>query len=83
MGHSTTPTYYLLLNNHQVLGWSKNAGRATAKNLAAWAAKFAESMLPGGCNEHLAGCPDLKPRTAQIIRNDGSQQVVATWTATN
>ena len=33
--------------------WPKHLGRPSDKALATYVAKFEESTLPGGCNEHL------------------------------
>jgi len=56
-------------------------GRPTAANLAKWAAKYNESLAPGGCNAHLgrAGCPPAS--RAEITENRPDGRVVAEWAA--
>lgn len=53
---------------------TKHAGRPTAKNLAAYIRTFEDSTQFGGVNAHLGV---TKIVSAQIVKNDGSREVVA------
>ena len=92
MGKTITPKYIVKL---ETPGWNTTAsewrvkggpnsvgyGKPTDANLAEYVRKFSESMLPGGCNEHLQA--QSKPyfvTSAAIFLNDGMNTVpLAKW----
>lgn len=59
----------------QVAGY----GTPTAKNLARWAEATNASMLPGGCNAHLAKCGRIV--YAEIRENGRDGRTLAVWAA--
>lgn len=89
MGRSVTPAYVV---EYQATGirmspacWRVSSpnqipadGRPTVKNLARHVESFNRSFQKGGSNEHLAGTRIV---AAMLLRNDGSREVVASWTA--
>lgn len=79
MGRSITPKYFMRMNGFQILTWRE--GRPSTAKLAEYARTFIESMKPGGCNSHLASFPGMVPRKLEVIHNDRSGRVAASWTA--
>jgi hypothetical protein len=87
MGRIITPKYIVKVRHSGGVAstdscWnSKQAGRPTAKNLAAWVAKYHESLKAGGCNEHLTTAygHNAELRYAAVLRNDASSEIVAEW----
>lgn len=86
MGRTITPKYAVEFfdvraNGRFVhwtpMGWnSKQAGRPTVANLAAFVNGYEESTKPGAPNAHL-GVTTIW--SARIVRNDGSHTVVANY----
>lgn len=58
MGRSTTPTFVVdyqdQLGLHRAAWSTKTSGKPTDANLEAWRKALNQSMLPGGCNEHVS-----------------------------
>jgi hypothetical protein len=87
MGRTITPKYIVKVRHSDGVAstdscWnSKQAGRPTEKNLAAWVAKYHESLKPGGCNEHVTAAYGVNAqlRYAAILRNDGGSEIIAQW----
>ena len=86
MGRTITPKYVVKVRHSGSVAstdscWnSKQAGRPTAKNLAAWVEKYHESLNPGGCNEHVTKAygENAKLRYAAVLVNF-TGEIVAEW----
>lgn len=89
MGRSYTPKYIVKVRHVRPMiqstdsSWnSKQTGRPTEKNLAAFVEKYHQSIEPGGCNAHLTEAfGNARLTWAAICLNDGKGTVVAEWRA--
>ncbi len=87
MGRSITPKYIVKVRHSGGVAstdscWnSKQAGRPSAENLAAWVAKYHESLKAGGCNAHVTDTYGVNAqlRYAAVLRNDASSEIIAEW----
>lgn len=74
MGRSTTPTFVVdyqdQLGLHKAIWNVKDSGKPTDANLEAWRVLMNQSMLPGGCNEHVSKSVGFIPHVSKAtIRN--------------
>lgn len=87
MGRTITPMYTVRVaaSDHYItpMAWpTKQAGRPTEENLAAFVAKYNESFAPGGVN-YLKGERPVHIHSAQIVRTATGKTVVSYTTTAN